>query len=305
MQFNFYEAFKNLYRLIIFLFYFLIELYEYYALLGLYCLEIKDFDGWSAFVSIFFYQNMTLFKIIYYIQIINSSSINTTNLFPHISHVKRKIPKSINYFIKNDLINSTSRNVKTCDICMTIKPPRAHHCKICEKCFLKYDHHCIFLKSCIGYYNYKYFYQLITLDTFQTIFFIILISLQLKLNIDVGIYSSLIVSLSISSLKLIILICLSFFHTILISRNETTVEWMALNSYLQNKHEFSKIFQEGPISELSDSKNRKILNPYNLNIKNNWIQVFGNNVFEWISPTQTTEINGISFPKNYRSYDDI
>jgi len=30
----------------------------------------------------------------------------------------------------------------TCRICIAPKPPRCHHCTICNKCVLKMDHHC-------------------------------------------------------------------------------------------------------------------------------------------------------------------
>ena len=33
---------------------------------------------------------------------------------------------------------------KTCITCQMVSPPRAHHCKICDKCVLKRDHHCFF-----------------------------------------------------------------------------------------------------------------------------------------------------------------
>lgn len=29
-----------------------------------------------------------------------------------------------------------------CSKCLVMRPPRAHHCKVCQKCVLRYDHHC-------------------------------------------------------------------------------------------------------------------------------------------------------------------
>jgi hypothetical protein len=29
-----------------------------------------------------------------------------------------------------------------CSKCGVMRPPRAHHCKVCQKCVLRYDHHC-------------------------------------------------------------------------------------------------------------------------------------------------------------------
>lgn len=44
-----------------------------------------------------------------------------------------------------------------CKHCVQPKPPRAHHCSICETCFLKMDHHCPWVNNCIGHFNHRYF----------------------------------------------------------------------------------------------------------------------------------------------------
>ncbi|CAG5081582.1 Oidioi.mRNA.OKI2018_I69.PAR.g9917.t1.cds [Oikopleura dioica] len=40
-----------------------------------------------------------------------------------------------------------------CQVCQGFKPPRAHHCRKCQRCCLKMDHHCIWLSQCVGYRN--------------------------------------------------------------------------------------------------------------------------------------------------------
>jgi len=59
-----------------------------------------------------------------------------------------------------------TRHLRRCNKCITIrprkphlglKPFRAHHCRVCDRCVLKMDHHCIFLAQCIGLFNYKFF----------------------------------------------------------------------------------------------------------------------------------------------------
>ena len=37
-----------------------------------------------------------------------------------------------------------------CKKCMHPKPPRTHHCSVCDKCVLKMDHHCPWINGCIG-----------------------------------------------------------------------------------------------------------------------------------------------------------
>jgi hypothetical protein len=44
-----------------------------------------------------------------------------------------------------------------CQKCEFLKPDRAHHCSICQRCILKMDHHCPWLANCIGFENHKAF----------------------------------------------------------------------------------------------------------------------------------------------------
>ena len=44
-----------------------------------------------------------------------------------------------------------------CLKCKLPKPPRCHHCSICNKCVLKMDHHCPWVNQCVGFQNHRYF----------------------------------------------------------------------------------------------------------------------------------------------------
>jgi len=44
-----------------------------------------------------------------------------------------------------------------CNYCRALKPERAHHCTVCDRCTLRMDHHCPWMANCVGHFNYKYF----------------------------------------------------------------------------------------------------------------------------------------------------
>lgn len=54
--------------------------------------------------------------------------------------------------------DQTYNAVGICKKCLIPKPPRTHHCSICNRCILKFDHHCPLLNQCIGHYNHRYFF---------------------------------------------------------------------------------------------------------------------------------------------------
>lgn len=45
-----------------------------------------------------------------------------------------------------------------CDKCNISRPPRCHHCSICNRCILQFDHHCVWLNNCVGYNNHRNFF---------------------------------------------------------------------------------------------------------------------------------------------------
>lgn len=64
-------------------------------------------------------------------------------------------PGSLDY----DLVSQLKPKEKTfCSKCKRDRPLRAHHCSICNKCFMKMDHHCPWVFNCVGFGNQKIFF---------------------------------------------------------------------------------------------------------------------------------------------------
>jgi len=64
-------------------------------------------------------------------------------------------PGSLNY----DIISKLTPELKNfCQKCQKDRPNRAHHCKICNQCFMKMDHHCPWVFNCVGFKNQKIFF---------------------------------------------------------------------------------------------------------------------------------------------------
>ncbi|RQM10220.1 hypothetical protein DD237_003179 [Peronospora effusa] len=50
---------------------------------------------------------------------------------------------------------SVDDGVSYCRRCRHFRPPRAHHCSVCNRCIAHLDHHCPWVNNCIGRDNYR------------------------------------------------------------------------------------------------------------------------------------------------------
>lgn len=277
-------------------------LYANFIFLGQFVLAPKIFPSSATLCFFVIFNVLQTLTMIYYILIFTSESKSTQDIFPMTSNIKIKRNfNNINPFIAEKLQEKSIEATHSCNICQTYKPPRCHHCSRCNKCYLKMDHHCIFLDTCIGFHNYKFFIQFMAINVIMIIFIVTIVSIDFSINTNnkTEVIVNYIIFASLSGIALCFFIPTLIFHCVyLISNNETTIEKLTLDEYLNGHTTYVDNFQEGPITQFSDSKDRTVLNPYNLGTKENWEQIFGNRVYDWILPSFSSTGDGITFKKN-------
>ncbi|XP_049418589.1 palmitoyltransferase ZDHHC16B [Epinephelus fuscoguttatus] len=167
-------------------------------------------------------------------------------------------------------------SVSICKKCITPKPPRTHHCSICNVCVLKMDHHCPWLNNCVGHFNHRYFFSFCLYMTLGCIYCSIS-SRDLFLDAysaieryyqtppptetyrDSTAHKSVIFLWVLTSSVAVALGGLTLWHTILISRGETSVERHINRKEARRLKEKGKVFR----------------NPYHHGAVNNWRLLLG------------------------------
>ncbi|ESK93297.1 vacuole protein [Moniliophthora roreri MCA 2997] len=116
-----------------------------------------------------------------------------------------------------------------CSKCLFIKPPRAHHCRACGTCVLRYDHHCPWIGGCVGQRNHKYFMNFNLATVFFTSYTLAtLIAFHVRFpnsSFNQGdIDPQIIIIIVFAALFDLFTVLLFASHVLLTLRNQTTVE---------------------------------------------------------------------------------
>lgn len=152
------------------------------------------------------------------------------------------------------------KKISKCLSCFIIRPFRSTHCGDCNNCVLRFDHHCPWIGNCVALRNYRYFFLFLSLLNIYCMF-LLSVSIyhiyrvtndNLKIieknkssnnsllyyNTEINSYSEVhdittySVSKTIGSLfvvvycfiKMLFVTGLLIYHTILVSKNQTTKE---------------------------------------------------------------------------------
>ncbi|XP_029933072.1 palmitoyltransferase ZDHHC16B isoform X2 [Myripristis murdjan] len=167
-------------------------------------------------------------------------------------------------------------SVSICKKCIVPKPPRTHHCSICDTCILKMDHHCPWLNNCVGHFNHRYFFSFclymmlgciycsissreMFIDAYNAIESYYQTPPPLYTFRERTAHKSIIFLWVLTSSVAVALGGLTLWHAVLISRGETSVERHINRKEARRLQESGKVFR----------------NPFHQGRMNNWKILFG------------------------------
>lgn len=64
-------------------------------------------------------------------------------------------PQSVHVARQRGRCPNAEGGITYCRRCRHFRPPRAHHCSVCNRCIAHLDHHCPWVNNCIGRDNYR------------------------------------------------------------------------------------------------------------------------------------------------------
>lgn len=123
-----------------------------------------------------------------------------------------------------------------CQTCRISRPPRAKHCRICNRCVRRFDHHCPLIDNCVGDGNKREFVVFLVFSSVMGICFCSISILYLCDHDNRPLkwltYVDVIVTINMTSLC----VC----HLLLLSMNLTTNEFLKMKYSETLKHIYSQ-----------------------------------------------------------------
>ena len=223
-----------------------------------------------------------------------------------------------------------------CQKCNAYKPPRAHHCRACQKCVLRMDHHCVWINNCVGHKNYKAFFLFLFYAVLAVGHSAMILSWnmvtsesnnrnkKISHNMAAAGNSSTsgawdwdaiceVAALMISFPLLIAIGLLFAWHVWLTSRNCTTIEhYEGVRSKVTLTQPIDENGETSSARGESDSNGSKvtrttttttITHPYSLGLSGNLREVLGAKMRYWFFPGCSIDGDGLSFANAYENSD--
>jgi len=223
-----------------------------------------------------------------------------------------------------------------CQKCNAYKPPRAHHCRVCQKCVLRMDHHCVWINNCVGHKNYKAFFLFLFYAVLAVGHSAMILSWnmvtsesdnrnkKISHNTAAAGNSSTsgawdwdaiceVAALMISFPLLIAIGLLFAWHVWLTSKNCTTIEhYEGVRSKVTLTQPIDENGETSSARGESDSNGSKvtrttttttITHPYSLGLSGNLREVLGAKMRYWFFPGCSIDGDGLSFANAYENSD--
>ncbi|KAH8835526.1 zf-DHHC-domain-containing protein [Flagelloscypha sp. PMI_526] len=177
-------------------------------------------------------------------------------------------------------VKKISGQPRFCRTCKVYKPPRAHHCRQCNRCVLRMDHHCPWIDNCVGHTNYGHFIRFLCYVDVACAYHVAMVTRRV-LYAAKGPYWSepsttefiFILTNYVACVPVLLAVgAFSIYHLLGLMGNTTTIEsW--------EKDKAATLYRKGRIEQIKF--------PYNLGRRKNIESVLGPNPWLWCWPTQT------------------
>ncbi|KAJ7607527.1 DHHC palmitoyltransferase-domain-containing protein [Roridomyces roridus] len=198
-----------------------------------------------------------------------------------------------------------------CTRCEIVKPYRAHHCRMCGKCVLKFDHHCPWIGQCVGARNHKFFLNF-ALATFALTSYTFASLLAFNVHRDGDVDPQEVVIIALAAFFALFTSTLAVAHTRLILLSQTTVESYTVQTLKEREADGLRI---AGLKEWDCRAKRQALASYDAewgapNTEGNlwwagskrkgWEDVMGASVWGWIFPIGAPLGDGLHYVPNPR-----
>ncbi|EIW56472.1 zf-DHHC-domain-containing protein [Trametes versicolor FP-101664 SS1] len=196
-----------------------------------------------------------------------------------------------------------------------LKPMRAHHCRACGTCVLKYDHHCPWIGQCVGARNHKFFMIFVWWAlwfcawTFGTLVGLNARASAGRPNFDID--GQQVAIMALSGLFFIFVFALFVAHVDLICAGQSTVETLDArrirereDRVLKRLHAWSDFRGKRATRRQWDAEWGRVGkegSPWWLgSARRNWEATMGARVWEWFLPIGKSPDDGLSYTLNPR-----